>query len=182
MGKPVIIDQNLLEGATNGDTAALEQIICKMEPLIKSLSAYYHIDSGDEEDLRQEARYAVAKAVNTYDAAQNDSFVAYAVLCIKSALLSAVRSDARHKTRVLSSAVELSDEIEQSADSAEKVVLRKEEISNVNRKISEVLSTTEKKALLLFADGYTYKEIADFLGITPKAVDNALARARAKLL
>lgn len=181
MENPVTICQQLLAAAQRGDEPAVEQIIRKLEPLIIRIASDYHIDSGDEEDLRQEARYAVAKALRTYNPAQNDNFVAYAVLCIKSALLSAVKSDARHKSRVLSHAVELSDEMGQAADSAEKIVLRKEEISDVNKKISRSLSQTEKKVLLLFADGFSYKEIADILHISTKAVDNALARARSKL-
>ncbi|MBQ6947699.1 MAG: sigma-70 family RNA polymerase sigma factor, partial [Clostridia bacterium] len=134
-----------------------------------------------KDDLEQEARCGITKAIETYDPTRNDNFVAYAVLCIKSALLSAVRQDSRQKSRVINRAVELSDEWGQAVDSAEKVVLRQQEISDVNKKISRALSPRERQVLLLFADGYTYAEIAEALGLDTKAVDNALTRARAKL-
>ncbi len=181
MEKSVIIDKQLVHLAKSGNMDATDEIIRRLEPLVVSLAGDYHIDGGDEEDLRQEARCSITKAIETYDAARNDNFVAYAVLCIKSALLSAVRQDGRQKASVINHAVELTDQLGQSVDSAEKVVLRRQEISDVNKKISHTLSARERQVLLLFADGYTYKEIADALGLDTKAVDNALARARTKL-
>ncbi len=181
MEKSIKFDQNLLLLARNGDAAATEAILQQLEPLVLRLAGEYHIDSGDEEDLRQEARCGITKAIATYDPTQNDSFIAYAVLCIKSALLSAVRHDTRQKTQVINHAVELTDELGHAVDSAERVVLRRQEISDVNKKIRRALSPKERAVLLLFADGYTYKEIAGALRMSTKAVDNALARARAKL-
>ncbi len=174
-------DQLLLQNAINGDQGAQDQIIRQLEPMILSISSNYHLTGGDHEDLCQEARVAVTKALRSYDAQKNDSFAAYAAICIKNAMQSAVKSDQRQKAQVLNTAVEYNDQLGLAGDSAEKVVLRREQMLDVNTKIRQKLSPLEKQALMLFADGYSYKEIAARMNINTKAVDNALARVRAKL-
>lgn len=51
----------------------------------------------------------------------------------------------------------------------------------IKERIREVLSRLEYDVLLSYADGMTYADIASLLGISVKAVDNALSRARRKL-
>ncbi|MBR3843946.1 MAG: hypothetical protein IKM39_00390 [Clostridia bacterium] len=48
-------------------------------------------------------------------------------------------------------------------------------------KLGEVLSGLEQQAFLLYLGGCEYEEIATRLGTSPKAVDNALCRARRKI-
>lgn len=181
MEKMEIFGQDLLQNAINGDQGAQDRIIRDLDPLILSISSNYHLTGGDHEDLCQEARVAVTKALRSYDPAKNDNFVAYAAICIKNAMQSAVKSDQRQKAQVLNTAVEYNDELGLAGDSAEKVVLRREQLLDVNTKIRRKLSSLEKEVLMLFADGYSYKEIAARMDINTKAVDNALARVRTKL-
>ena len=59
--------------------------------------------------------------------------------------------------------------------------MRTEAYEALVRRIASALSRREKQVLLLYLRGLSYAQIAKSLGLTEKAVDNALQRARAKL-
>ena len=48
-------------------------------------------------------------------------------------------------------------------------------------RLQSVLSKSEYDVLMLYGNGLSYKEIAEKLSVTEKAVDNALQRARKKV-
>lgn len=48
--------------------------------------------------------------------------------------------------------------------------------------MSRILSSLEFKAVVMYTDGMTLSEISYALDITPKSVDNAVNRAKHKLL
>lgn len=63
----------------------------------------------------------------------------------------------------------------------EEIVIGEESAKNTKRKLISKLSKMETKVLDLFLKGLTYQEIAERLGKTPKAIDNALQRIKGKL-
>jgi RNA polymerase sporulation-specific sigma factor len=67
------------------------------------------------------------------------------------------------------------------AETPEEIVLEKERVSAMNRRIAEVLSRQEREIFLMSVSGFSYDEIAARLQISAKSVDNAIQRARRKL-
>ena len=63
----------------------------------------------------------------------------------------------------------------------EDALLKKERKQEINEIINENLSTKEKKVLVLYLQGLSYRQIAEVLGETTKAVDNAISRTKKKL-
>ena len=63
----------------------------------------------------------------------------------------------------------------------EKLLLAKEQWKDRNERIRKELSKLEQKVLTLYLQGLSYDAIAEQLGKTEKAVDNALQRIRTKL-
>ena len=57
----------------------------------------------------------------------------------------------------------------------------REQLSHVYARLRETLSKREFEVLGLYVDGLSYSSIAERLGITTKAVDNALQRVRRKV-
>ena len=63
----------------------------------------------------------------------------------------------------------------------EDIVIGEESAKNIERKLFSRLSKMERQVLDLFLQGQTYQEIAEELGKSPKAIDNALQRIKGKL-
>jgi RNA polymerase sporulation-specific sigma factor len=60
-------------------------------------------------------------------------------------------------------------------------IVDSENLSSVLSLCESVLSDVEKSVVYSQMSGLSYTETAEKLGLTPKAVDNALQRARKKL-
>ena len=63
----------------------------------------------------------------------------------------------------------------------EEVVISKEEVANIELKMSKVLSGLELEVLNSYLDGKSYQEIAVDLDREAKSIDNALQRVKRKL-
>ena len=63
----------------------------------------------------------------------------------------------------------------------EEIVIGEESARYTKRMLISRLSKMETQVLDLFLKGLTYQEIAEKLGKTPKVIDNALQRIKAKL-
>lgn len=63
----------------------------------------------------------------------------------------------------------------------EYVFLLREQVNELRRELADSLSGFEFQVLTLYVNQNTYKEIADEMGTTTKAVDNALCRVKRKL-
>lgn len=181
MEKAVDFDQKLLSRALRNDQEAYARIIHYFYPIIASISSSYFLSGGDRDDLMQEGLIGLYRAVCSYDADKNDSFVKYAKICIHRAILSAIKADTRLKNAALNTSLPLSDELELRGESAEEAAIKRERLLDVYEKIEDELTNLERTVLSLFVDGLSYKEIAAHLGKSPKSVDNALMRIRGKL-
>ena len=69
-----------------------------------------------------------------------------------------------------------------SSDSPEDEIIKREDKRELLQKMSRILSSLEFKAVVMYTDGMTLSEISYALDITPKSVDNAVNRAKHKLL
>ena len=61
------------------------------------------------------------------------------------------------------------------------LLLQQEAYQDFFDRIEMILSPMEKQVCDLYLQGMDYRQIADYLGKTPKSIDNALQRIRGKI-
>jgi RNA polymerase sporulation-specific sigma factor len=76
----------------------------------------------------------------------------------------------------------LGEELYSSTEDTEREVIDRESRREFLQKMSKLLSALEFKAIVLYIDGLTMSEISKALDIPIKSVDNAITRAKHKLL
>ena len=169
--------------AKQGNQAAIEQLVDSYKGLIRSLANRYYLVGGDKDDLLQEGMLGLFYAITYYNE-DKGPFPAFVELCVMRQILDAVKRDSAAKQKPLYNYVELDvvSKLSDSADSPLENLLRKEYAAKVSDVIKNKLTPIESRVLTLFADGYSYEDIAEVTGKSYKAVDGALQRARKKLM
>lgn len=159
----------------------------------------WSMPGGDRDDLIQEGAIGFMEAVRDWRPDGGSSFSTFAGMCIVRQMIAAMRSANYLKRRVLTYAVRLERPIRRpkgqivylrdllpapDGDPVQHVValedMREEEVLVAGA--LQGLSNLEREAVLRITRGQSYAEAARALGTTPKAIDNALQRARRKLL
>ena len=175
-------DETLAQAAAAGNTAALDALMTRFKPLVKSKAAPYFLSGGDRDDLIQEGMIGLYKAVLDYDPAKNPIFAAFAALCINRQILTAVKTAARHKHAPLNASLALEEADHAPArHTPESLLISRESSNDIANFLREGLSTLEHNVLMLHMEGLSQAQITQTLGKTAKAVDNALQRARNKV-
>lgn len=136
------------------------------------------------------------KAVQNYDPEQGNSFQSFAELCVSRQMYSAIEASQRKKHLPLNSYVSLY-EVEEDEDERKEIPLidkirsdvdNNPEVLYVGKEYVEIfienlkdsLSALENHVLYLHLMGTDYRTIAEILNKSPKTVDNALQRIKAK--
>ena len=176
-----LISPQLIQAAQAGDADAQNQIILFWTPHLIRLSSRYFIIGGDKEDLLQEARIGLLKAIQGYDPHRNVDFLPYAKTCIHNHIISAMNEAKAQKHAALNRSVNLDSATLFSYDNPLDIMIIREQLEAVLSHAQSALSELEKKVLLLYLEGISYKKIATKLQITEKSVSNALCRIRSKL-
>lgn len=177
-------EKTLIQNAKNGDNLAFEKLSFRYLGLIHKLSNQYKVEGYDTNDFVQEGLLALLSAVKSFDFSHSISFKNYALLCVKNRFRSIVIKSNRDKAIPLSSTVPFDEQLDITDHSAnpENHILKEERFALLLEKAKDVLSQKEYKVLTYYINGYSYKEISEKLSIDNKAVDNALSRAKKKLL
>ena len=175
--------EEIIKQAKSGNQAAIEQLVTRYKGLIRSYANKFYLVGGDKDDLLQEGMLGLFYAITYYDE-DKGAFPSFVELCVLRQVLDAVKRDNGVRQKPLSNYVELdvAANLTDSTDSPLENLLQKEYAEKVSRLIREKLTPYERKVLTLFADGYSYDDIAVKTNKSYKAVDGALQRARRKLL
>lgn len=187
-----LTDEEIVELARSGDKAATEFIVGKYKDLAEIRSAPYFMAGGEREDLIQEGLLGLYKAVKTYDKERRANFKTFAEICVVRQMISAVKSSTRKKNIPLNHYVSIhtSDDetnaiaiklVDSKNQNPENIVIEKESAKGMETKINSVLSDFESQVLGYYLLGISYREIAQMIGKSPKAVDNALFRIKKKI-
>lgn len=179
-------DTRLVELYNSGNSGVFTVLTDRYSKLIRSITSKYKISGLEAEDLTQEGLLGLLGAVKTYNADRGASFKTYAGLCINRRIITLLKRSGNNKSKALNDYISLYDEdIEESVSeegvNPEENFIGQESLMSLKKSISECLSKRENRVLDLYLAGESYADIAKELGLSPKAVDNALQRIRRKL-
>ncbi len=188
-------DEEIVALAQQGNADALVHLLESFKSLVRIKARGYFLIGADYEDIVQEGMIGLYKAIRDYRADRQASFRAFADLCVKRQIITAIKTATRQKHIPLNSYVSLNkpiyeeesertllDVIEGSVTNPEELFINQEEMSAIQSMIDKALSGFERQVLSAFLDGKSYQEIAQALGRHVKAVDNALQRIKKKML
>lgn len=191
----VLRDEELVKMAQEGSATAEEFLIRKYKDLAKTKSRQYFIIGGDNEDVIQEGMIGIFEAIRDYDVDGAASFRTFAELCMSRQIITAIKSANRKKHQILNDSLSLSadDKTDGEGPSPMERVAADETLNPETLALmNEVATYLQADGLADFSDfenlvwtemrkGLTYKEIADALGKSPKAIDNAIQRIKRKI-
>lgn len=189
-----VSDEELINQIRKNDPQALNEIIERYKSLIEIRVSNYFINGAEKDDLMQEGRIGLFKAIMNYDPIKDASFNTFANLCIERQLINAVKNSNRQKHMPLNNYVSLNGSDDDSSNETIDTVLnnsvedpldtitKKEYMNEINDTLDKNLSDFEKNVLDLLLKGYKYEEIAKKLDSNSKAIDNAIQRIRKKTI
>lgn len=186
-------DEQLIANLRAGDKNIMDYILNKYKPLVLSKANAMFLIGGDTDDLIQEGMIGLFKAIRDYRANKESSFFHFAELCINRQIYSAVEASNRKKHVPLNTYVSFYSQSGEegkslaetlSADvmnNPEQLIINQENLQLFWEKLRERLSGMERQVLDEYLSGLNYRQIAEKMGKSPKAIDNALSRIKAKI-
>lgn len=179
-------DEQLVRLAGKGTEEVFGVLVSRCAPMIQQQALRLRRVSMDAEDLAQEGFVGLLSAVRTYREEGGASFRTYAAVCIRNRMLSAIRQISSDEAAASvyedpEEEMDLSARINGGQADPAQLVVQREDVALLRRRLQETLTDLEYEVLMLFLGAYTYEEIAQRLHCTTKTVDNALQRVRRKL-
>lgn len=177
------------------DSKAADYIVNKYRNFVKAKARAYFLVGADRDDIIQEGMIGLYKAVRDFRGDKLSSFKAFAELCITRQIITAIKTATRQKHIPLNSYISLNKPIYEEdsertlqdilagmqASNPEELIISREEFSDIESKLSEILSDLERQVLLAYLDGKSYQEMSKELHRHVKSIDNALQRVKRKL-
>lgn len=188
-----LTDEQLIEHLRAGDENITDYILDKYKPLVLRKANAMYLIGGDTDDLIQEGMIGLFKAIRDYRAERTASFFHFAELCITRQLYSAVEASKRKKHVPLNTYVSLYSTTgeegrtlaetipTEGTDDPEQQMIDQENLRAFWEEVRKRLSKMEREVLDQYLSGLNYRQIAEEMGKTPKAIDNALSRIRNKI-
>ncbi|MCL2741525.1 MAG: sigma-70 family RNA polymerase sigma factor [Oscillospiraceae bacterium] len=188
-------DEDIVRLAQRGDGGAAELIVERYGMAVRAMAGKYYLLGADDDDLSQEGFIGLFKAVCEYDPARSASFKAFALMCVKRQMLTAITRSLRQKSMPLMDYVPIDagdarpqddgarwgpTPVEPYEESPEDVLIGRESLHAINDLLNHSLSGYEREVLYLHSRGETAAEIGARMGRPAKSVGNALQRVRKK--
>ena len=184
-----IKDEELISRFKNGESEILDYLMEKYKNMVRKKARTMFLIGGENDDLIQEGMIGLFKAVRDYQPDRDAAFQTFASICVDRQIYNAIQSSNRQKHQPLNTYISLSDrEMEENLrdsctehDNPEAILIDRENVTALKKEMKKSLSSLENQVFQLYIAGNGYVEIAEILGKTPKAVDNALRRIRKKM-
>ncbi|WP_090011868.1 RNA polymerase sporulation sigma factor SigH [Clostridium sp. DSM 8431] len=189
------LDEEIVLEAKYGNIRAQEYLITKYENFVKAKAKSYFLIGADKEDIYQEGMIGLYKAIRDFKPDKLTTFKAFAELCVRRQIITAIKTATRQKHIPLNKYVSLNKPIyEEESERTlldvlsglkitdpEELVIGQEQMEYIEREIEKTLSDLEMEVLTSYLDGKSYQEIACDLNRQAKSIDNALQRVKRKL-
>ena len=148
-----VTDEQLIKDFRNGDREIMDHLMMKYKAMVRKKARAMYLFGGENEDLIQEGMIGLFKAVRDYDSGQEGE---------------------ERRTPLI-------DTIEPVRDNDPEVLYLGKKFTEVFiEQLKDTLSPLENHVMYLHLMGTDYKTIAELLGKSPKSIDNALQRIKAK--
>lgn len=191
----LLSDEELISRLREGHEDIRDYLMEKHKNLVRKKARALYLIGGDNDDLIQEGMIGLYKAIRDFDPERGASFHTFADLCISRQLYTAVQASQRQKHQPLNSYVSLSDSDNEEQTSSrasyaandvrnrnpEELFIARENLEDMEELIEKKLSRFEREVLRYYLSGMNYSQIADTLGKSSKATDNALQRIKRKI-
>lgn len=186
-------DEELIEKLRAGEECIMDYILDKYKPLVRKRANTMYLIGGDTDDLIQEGMIGLFKAIRDYEEEKETSFYHFAELCVNRQIYTAVEASNRKKHAPLNSYVSLysgtnedgvvlADSLTTSImENPEQMMIEQENFVQFMEQLKERLSKMERQVVDYYLAGLNYVQIAEEMGKTPKAIDNALQRIKIKV-
>ncbi len=176
--------ETLLEDIKSGKPLSFESLYRLYSPLIESSAVTFckrfSLADSEADDLRQEAAIALYNAVLAYEPSEAVTFGLYAKVCIRNRIISYIRCF--HEKHAPLSTDDLETHFEEiDLDTPEQLIINKESLCSLNRRIDGTLTDFEKSVFDLYVGNMSYSDMAKTLSKPIKSIDNAIHRIKAKL-
>lgn len=194
-----ITHEELVVMVQQGNDSAEEYLINQYKDLVKSIARSYFIVGAEAEDVEQEARIGLFKAIMDYDGNSNTCFRTYANLCMNRQIITAIKAANRKKHTPLNTSVSLDHKITENdedgrhmtlADTLRSDIVTDAEtlaiFNDIIRYITEneegIFSELEILVWNEFVVGKSYDDIAKSLNKNQKSIYNAMDRIKKKIV
>ena len=175
-------DEALLALCKADDEKAWNTLFERYLPTACKLASRVRHEFLEGQDLAAEGMIGLLSAVYTYSPDGKASFSTYAYACMQNRMRNCLRSVQGKKQIPPSKLIPMDAEFDSPfALSPEETLLSKQQMQQIDKIVETALSARERTVFLLFANGSSYQQIAAQTGLSLKAVDTALQRARKKL-
>jgi RNA polymerase sporulation-specific sigma factor len=188
------LSDEVLAIQSKSDNEAMEYLIKKYNNLVLARARAYFLIGADKDDLIQEGMIGLYKAIRDFDINKVPNFSAFADLCVKRQLITAIKTATRLKHTPLNSYISFTKNSDDDDDQSlldilysdvthnpENMIVSKEYIEELQNSLNTSLSKMEKKVLNYYLKGLDYTEIAVVMEKPVKSIDNALQRIKKKI-
>ncbi len=170
----------------NGDDRAFSALVKQYRRMIYKIIYTFDLDSGDfridEEDLFQEGCLALYDSVFSYEEDRNVRFSTYAYLVIRGKIRDRLRALSRSQGEDVYSLEKATDHDLRFCICSEPLQYHREQV--MKERIESFfagLKEEDRQILQMKKEEYTYKQIAQRLGINRKKVDNRIRYLKKRL-
>jgi RNA polymerase sporulation-specific sigma factor len=165
----------------------------RWEGMARVIASEYWMPGGEYEDLLQEARFGIFKALRDYQPERaGNAKAAFVALCVRRQVMSAVKCANAGKHSTLNESVRIIRDPDEgghidavdvlpASDTPPRVLDRREQLHDMGVRMRERLSLVECQCLLGLLNAESYEEMSETYGLDLKTIDNAIQRARRKL-
>ena len=188
----------LVRKARKSDELAFQSLYEIVKPEIEKLQRQTNlwVFGYDDDDIDQECRFMLLKAIKNYNPARCKNFRFYARILFKGRIISLIQESKRHKNITLNLCSSLDDKVFQDEEGNDYSLYdlipdcvepssqqyeRKDYHNKLKDLIYNHLTEMERVIFDLYLEDYSYSNISKIVGCPTKSVDNAIQRAKNKL-
>ena len=169
-----------------------DYILSKYKPLVRRRANALYLIGGDTDDLIQEGMIGLFKAIRDFCPDKDSSFYYFARMCVERQMYTAIEASQRKKHAPLNSYISLYDDSDEKGraladvltgeedENPEYLLIDRESVQQKLETLSQNLSKMEKQVFDYMLEGLNYRQIAEKMGKSPKAIDNAIQRMKGK--
>src|SRR6056297_3616292 len=188
-------EEEIIEMAQAGNDLAIEYLIDQNMDIVYAKARFFFIKGLDRDDVIQEGRVGLYKAIRDFKENKGASFRGFSQLCVHRQLVSAIKKANRQKHMPLNNSTSIDNTLDYDNEKGrsfneilpdkkvnlEESFANKELLKMIMEDMANELTELEHDVFLEYLQSKSYAEISRILDINLKTVDNALQRARKKM-